>query len=56
MKKLQIIQMYTEHKSFNYVQPEMTYDKKTGEVTIHDQKKEKPKKIIKSMDEALKMK
>jgi len=34
----------------------MTYNKESGEVTIHDQQTEKPKKIIKSMDEALKYK
>jgi hypothetical protein len=44
--------MYTEHKTFNYEQPRMTYDKATGEVTIHDPKDEiKEKRIINNLDE-----
>ena len=31
---------------YNYEQPQMTYDKKTGDVTIHDPSSEKKKKII----------
>lgn len=45
--------MFTEHQMFNYEQPTMTYDKETGDVTIHDPMEEKNKKkpIIKSVDE-----
>ena len=30
------MKMFTQHKVYNYQQPEMSYDKKTGDVTIHD--------------------
>lgn len=50
--------MLTEQKNFNYEQPKMTYDKETGDVTIHDTIKRniKDKNIIKSYDEVIQQK
>ena len=47
-----MLKMFTDHKKFNYEQPRMTYDKATGEVTIHDPSEDVvEKRIINSMDE-----
>jgi acyl CoA:acetate/3-ketoacid CoA transferase beta subunit len=35
-RKINVLRMYTEHAEFNYEQPKMTYNKKTGEVTIEE--------------------
>lgn len=44
--------MFTDHSQFNYEQPKMTYDKETGDVTIHDPEDDKKKKrIINNVDE-----
>jgi hypothetical protein len=43
--------MYTVEKDFNYQQPEMIYDKKTGDVKIIEKSREKKKKIIQSHDD-----
>jgi hypothetical protein len=46
--------MFTDHKKFNYEQPRMTYDKTTGDVTIHDPKDDiKQNRIINNIDEVL---
>ena len=46
--------MFTDHKKFNYEQPRMTYDKATGDVTIHDPKDDiKSNRIINNIDEVL---
>ena len=49
-RKLNLLKMYTVEKDFNYQQPEMIYDKKTGDVKIIEKSKEK-KKIIQSYDD-----
>ena len=53
-----MLKMFTEQKTFNYEQPEMTYDKKTGNVTIIDprDKHKKKKRIITNVDEVEEMK
>lgn len=52
MRKINILKMFTDHKTFNYEQPRMTYDKETGDVTIHDPNENKKKnRIIKNVDE-----
>jgi hypothetical protein len=50
-RKLNLLKMYTEDKDFNYQQPEMIYDKKTGDVKIIERSKEKKKKIIQTHDD-----
>ena len=54
-RKLNLLKMYIVEKDFNYEQPEMIYDKKTGDVKIIEKSKEK-KKIIKSYDDLQKEK
>ena len=48
------MKMFSEQKKFNYVPPNMTYDKETGDVTIHDavQDESEKRKIISSVDDA----
>lgn len=46
-RKLNILKLYAEKPEFNYEQPQMIYDKKTGDVTILDTRP-KNKKIIKT--------
>jgi hypothetical protein len=48
------MRMFSEQKKFNYVPPKMTYNKETGDVTIHDHVDEEDtkRKIITSLDEA----
>ena len=54
MRKINVLKMFTDHKTFNYEQPRMTYDKETGDVTIHDpSENKKKKKIISNVDEVL---
>ena len=57
-RKINVLKMFTEYKTFNYEQPEMTYDKKTGNVTIIDPKDrvQEKKRIIKNTDEVNQMK
>jgi hypothetical protein len=56
-RKINVLRMFTDHKMFNYERPDMTYDKKTGDVTIIDPRdKVKKKKIIHNMDEVISMK
>jgi len=46
--------MFTAHAEFNYEAPQMTYDKKTGEVTITDpaeERKKRKKRIITNTDD-----
>lgn len=50
MRKINVLRMYTDQAEFGYEQPKMTYDKKTGEVTIEEVDK-KNDRIIKSVDE-----
>lgn len=40
-----------EQSEFNYEPPKMTYDKKTGDVTIHDPRAGDKRKIIKTFKE-----
>ena len=49
-RKINILKLFTEEKEWNYEKPEMTYDKATGEVTIHEKEK-KNKRIINNLDE-----
>lgn len=51
MRKINILKMFTKHKEFNYEEPNMTYDKATGNVTIHESK-QKNRRIIKTFDDA----
>ena len=44
------MKMLTHDKEFNYEQPEMEYDKKTGDVKIFE-KRNKRKKILRNHDE-----
>ncbi len=46
--------MVTYQKTFNYEQPEMVYDKATGDIQIIDKMKGQKKKIIKNFDELAK--
>ena len=48
------MKMFSEQKKFNYTAPNMTYDKDTGDVTIHEAKEDEStkRKIISSVDEA----
>jgi len=48
-----VLRLFTEQKHFNYVAPDMSYDKETGDVTIidHMHTKAKAKKIITNVDE-----
>ena len=50
--------MFTDHKTFNYEQPKMEYNKETGDVTIWDPKDRvvEKKKILNNVDEVMKMK
>lgn len=56
-RKINVLKMFTDHQKFNYEKPDMTYDKKTGNVTIVDPRdKIKKKKIINNIDEINQMK
>ena len=50
-RKLNLLRMHTEDKEFNYQQPEMIYDKKTGDVKIIERNANEKKNIIRSMDD-----
>ena len=62
-RKMQVLKMFSELKDFDYEAPEMSYDKKTGEIKIDDKKSAKKdaaksgkgaeatKKVIASMDD-----
>ena len=50
-RKFNAIKMHTEQKEFNYEQPQMIYDKKTGDVRIIDMSKGAKKNIIRNMDD-----
>ena len=53
-RKINILKMFTDHKKYNYQQPKMTYDKASGEVTIHDPKDDiKANRIINNIDEVI---
>jgi hypothetical protein len=45
--------MFSEQKEFDYEPPNMSYDKKTGEINIDSKKPgtEKKKKVISNMDD-----
>ena len=45
------MKMYTTNKDFNYEQPQMLYDKATGDVKILKKEKGPTKKIIRSVDD-----
>lgn len=53
-RKLALLKMMSSQKSFNYEQPEMVYDKATGDIQIIDKMKGQKKKIIKNFDELTK--
>ena len=65
-RKMQVLRMYTELKEFNYEAPNMSYDKKTGEVKINEKKGAKgkdgkevsavKKRVITTMDDLQKEK
>lgn len=50
-RKLNMLRMHTEQREFNYQQPEMIYDKKTGDVKIIEKSANEKKNIIRSMDD-----
>jgi hypothetical protein len=50
-KKMNMMKMYTKDREFNYEQPRMSYDKKTGDVTILAKDKGPKRKIIRSLDD-----
>lgn len=53
-RKINVIRMFNEKKYYNYIPPEMHYDKKTGNVTIKDEDeiiKERKAKIVTTFDE-----
>ena len=43
--------MFTKYKDYNHKEPTMSYDSKTGEVTIKEATDGKKKRIIKDIDE-----
>lgn len=45
------MRLYAFDQKFSYEQPQMIYDKKTGDVTILDPKAGKKRKIIKTTKE-----
>ena len=50
-KKLQVLRMFTDMKEFDYEQPNMTYDKKTGEVKVQEKASNVKKRIINNVDD-----
>lgn len=50
-RKLNAIKMQTLQSEFTFEQPEMIYDKKTGDVIIIDKSAEKKQKIIRNLDD-----
>ena len=48
--------MYTEDRKFNYEQPEMTYNKETGDVVIIEKAANTKTKIINNLDDLAKEK
>ena len=56
-RKINVLKMFTKEREWNYEQPQMTYDKETGDVTIHTASELlKKKKIIRNFDDVEKMK
>lgn len=56
-RKINVLKMFTKEREWNYEQPQMTYDKETGDVTIHTASELlKKKKIIRTFDDVEKMK
>ena len=50
------MKMFTKEKEWNYEEPHMTYDKETGDVTIHKSvKSQRKRRIITSFDDVEKM-
>ena len=49
-RKLNMLRIYTEDSQFSYKQPQMEYNKETGDVKIIEEKK-KPKRIIRNTDD-----
>ena len=55
-RKINVIKMFTKEKEWNYEEPNMTYDKETGDVTIHASiKSQRKKRIINSVDDVEKL-
>lgn len=50
-RKLNVLKMNTQHREFTYEQPEMIYDKKTGDVIIVDKSLERKKSVVQSFDD-----
>ena len=50
-RKMEAIVMRTENRRFNYEQPEMTYDKSTGDVIIHEKNLNAKSKIIRNLSD-----
>jgi hypothetical protein len=51
IRKINQLKMYTEDRNFNYEQPSMTYDKKTGDVKIIEKSANTKTKIISNLDD-----
>ena len=49
-RKVNVLQMFTKYKDYNHKEPTMSYDSKTGEVTIKEANQGK-KRIIRDIDE-----
>ena len=50
-RKINLMKLYTTETEFTYEQPEMHYDKKTGDVKIIEKKKQGGEKVIRSLDD-----
>jgi len=51
-----MMKVLTADKNFNYEQPKMEYDRKTGDVKIFDTSKAKKQKILRNLDDIAKEK
>lgn len=50
-RKMNVMRMFTELKEFNYQQPNMYYDKATGEIKVKEKAAEEKKKVIKNIND-----
>ena len=54
-RKMQVLKIFTELKEFDYEAPNMSYDKKTGEINIEEKAAPigggKKKKVISNIDD-----
>lgn len=50
-RKLNLLKMNTKDREFTYEQPEMIYNKKTGDVIIVDKTLERKKSVVQNLDD-----